>query len=460
MPCRPHVAATDEETHEGDKAWNRKTGQAQGGKVRGRRVGGGVNGRRQPRGAGGLLPRGGRRNPRRQVVRRGPSRLFRRRRRGLLAGIGQLAACSPTGPPSSMAPRVGRPSTSRSSASHPVSMGAGIGWWRPTAASSPSATRPSRDRRGPSTSTHPSSGLVPTPDGQGYWLVASDGGVFSFGDASFYGSEGGTKLNQPIVGMAATKDGRGYWLVAADGGVFSFGDAPFYGSLGAKTLNAPIAAIAPARNGNGYVLAARDGGVFTFGASAFYGSAAGQANAPVTGVAGTFFGNGYTLTTSNGGVYNFGDSSFCGVSGNASTNSPIVGPGVLLRTLQTLIDPIHSPSKEQSMPNISRRHFSQERIHRGRGHRRRRRGRTEPPHRGLQRRCGNAVKDDRVSGPALGRIGRDRPRRGRQVGEDLAFRRHQAHRIHQPGFGAGASQSIQVKARPLPEFVPTHHEVN
>ena len=42
----------------------------------------------------------------------------------------------------------------------------------------------------------------------------------------------GLHLNKPIVGMAATPDGRGYWLVATDGGIFSFGDAPFYGSTG------------------------------------------------------------------------------------------------------------------------------------------------------------------------------------------------------------------------------------
>src|SRR5207244_3505542 len=61
-----------------------------------------------------------------------------------------------------------------------------------------------------------------TPDGKGYWLVASDGGIFSFGAAGFFGSTGAIKLNQPIVGMAATPDGKGYWLVASDGGIFSF----------------------------------------------------------------------------------------------------------------------------------------------------------------------------------------------------------------------------------------------
>jgi hypothetical protein len=72
--------------------------------------------------------------------------------------------------------------------------------------------------------------MAATPDGHGYWLVASDGGVFSFGDARFHGSTGGIVLNQPVVGMAAAAGGNGYWLVASDGGLFSFGDARFFGS--------------------------------------------------------------------------------------------------------------------------------------------------------------------------------------------------------------------------------------
>ena len=45
-------------------------------------------------------------------------------------------------------------------------------------------------------------GIISTPTGHGYWLIGSDGGVFSFGDASFLGSEGGTVLNDPVVGAA------------------------------------------------------------------------------------------------------------------------------------------------------------------------------------------------------------------------------------------------------------------
>ena len=44
-------------------------------------------------------------------------------------------------------------------------------------------------------------GVASTPSGQGYWQVASDGGIFSFGDARFAGSAGAVRLNRPIVGM-------------------------------------------------------------------------------------------------------------------------------------------------------------------------------------------------------------------------------------------------------------------
>jgi subtilisin family serine protease len=118
-------------------------------------------------------------------------------------------------------------------------------------------------------------GGAATPDGAGYWLVASDGGIFTFGDAAFEGSTGAITLNKPIVGMAATPDGKGYWLVASDGGIFNFGDAAFKGSTGAITLNKPIVGMAASADGAGYTLVAADGGIFTFGDAGYEGAAAG-----------------------------------------------------------------------------------------------------------------------------------------------------------------------------------------
>ncbi|MDA8372861.1 MAG: hypothetical protein M0Z91_01175, partial [Actinomycetota bacterium] len=75
-------------------------------------------------------------------------------------------------------------------------------------------------------------------------------------------SMGGTKLNQPVVGMASTPNGQGYWLVAKDGGIFTFGDAGFYGSTGAAQLPAPVVAIQRTPSGGGYWLAGSDGAVY------------------------------------------------------------------------------------------------------------------------------------------------------------------------------------------------------
>jgi hypothetical protein len=87
-------------------------------------------------------------------------------------------------------------------------------------------------------------GMAPSPAGNSYWLVASDGGIFAFAGAPFEGSMGATPLNEPVVGMAASPDGRGYWLAAADGRIFAFGDAPFEGSDGGSPMSALAVGIA------------------------------------------------------------------------------------------------------------------------------------------------------------------------------------------------------------------------
>ncbi|HEV3266152.1 MAG TPA: hypothetical protein VG014_11555, partial [Acidimicrobiales bacterium] len=160
--------------------------------------------------------------------------------------------------------------------------------------------------------------MAPTPNGQGYWLVASDGGIFSFGDAQFYGSTGAIHLNQAIVGMAPTPNGQGYWLVASDGGIFSFGDAQFYGSTGAIHLNQAIVGMAPTPDGRGYSLVASDGGIFSFGDAQFYGSTGAiHLNQPIVSMAPTPDGRGYWLVASDGGIFSFGDAQFYGSLGGS-----------------------------------------------------------------------------------------------------------------------------------------------
>jgi hypothetical protein len=168
--------------------------------------------------------------------------------------------------------------------------------------------------------------MTSTPSGQGYWLFASDGGVFAYGDAGFFGSTASMHLNAPIVAMAATPTGHGYWLFASDGGVFAFGDAGFFGSTGNAHLNAPIVAMSSTPTGRGYWLAGADGSVFAFGDAASSGDLSGhKLAAPIVGMAATLSGHGYWLVASNGGVFPFGDAGDFGSLGNSHVNSPITG---------------------------------------------------------------------------------------------------------------------------------------
>ena len=131
----------------------------------------------------------------------------------------------------------------------------------------------------------------PPAASHGYWLVGSDGGIFTFGSAQFHGSTGSLRLQRPVVGVTPTADRGGYWLVASDGGIFAFGDAGFHGSIpgaglspagsGAPhSLNAPIVGMVPSTDGGGYFMVASDGGVFAFGDAALRGFVSGHRRLP------------------------------------------------------------------------------------------------------------------------------------------------------------------------------------
>ncbi len=166
----------------------------------------------------------------------------------------------------------------------------------------------------------------------GYWLVGSDGGIFTFGSAQFHGSTGSLHLQRPVVGITPTSDRGGYWLVASDGGIFAFGDAGFHGSIPGSgltpagsglphSLNAPIVGMVPSTDGGGYFMVASDGGVFAFGDARFEGSCPGigGCSGAAVAVVPDASGNGYWVVTSTGSVYPFGDAVDYGAPGSQSS---------------------------------------------------------------------------------------------------------------------------------------------
>jgi hypothetical protein len=120
-------------------------------------------------------------------------------------------------------------------------------------------------------------GMASTQHGQGAWLTDQLGDVYAEGDAQNVGGLAGVHLNKPIVGIAAAAAGQGYVLVASDGGVFNYGTQGFLGSVPGslkpgQSLVAPIVGIAVTHSGNGYWEVGSDGGVFNYGDAPFLGS--------------------------------------------------------------------------------------------------------------------------------------------------------------------------------------------
>jgi hypothetical protein len=173
-------------------------------------------------------------------------------------------------------------------------------------------------------------GTVASP--AGYWLVASDGGIFSFGDARFFGSTGAIHLNQPITGMAATPSGNGYWLVASDGGIFSFGDASFFGAAPSRPAHGPrsVVAMVPRSTGAGYWQASTTGELLAFGDAPDFGGAS-NLNRPIVGMA---------AIPAAGGKHGVGNpgSPATPTTTTPTTAPPVVTPGTGPQTFSSAAD--------------------------------------------------------------------------------------------------------------------------
>lgn len=123
-------------------------------------------------------------------------------------------------------------------------------------------------------------------------------------------SLGGQVLPYPIVKILRDYTGNGYWLIASNGEVYPFGDAPNCGSLPDRAKVDDIVSAAMGQNGRGYWLAQRNGDVWTFNSCpnstiTNQGNAKGRTTSPIVAMVGSAAGTGYSIIEQSGLVYYF-----------------------------------------------------------------------------------------------------------------------------------------------------------
>ena len=166
--------------------------------------------------------------------------------------------------------------------------------------------------------------MVPSVDDGGYFMVASDGGVFAFGDAHFAGSCPGIGgCSGTAVAVMPDASGNGYWLVTSAGNIYTFGDAPYFGAPGHGTVTSAVATpdgqgyLDPPRQRPGLPLRRRRQPRL---------AAAGDFNGldPATSIFSTSGGTGYWVASALGAVYTFGDAPNDGSMAGTHLNGPII----------------------------------------------------------------------------------------------------------------------------------------
>jgi hypothetical protein len=152
----------------------------------------------------------------------------------------------------------------------------------------------------------PGAAIATRPDGKGYWIVDTAGNVSHFGAAGAHGGRPSLRSDDWVSAISSTPSGNGYWLFTIRGRVFAYGDAGHFGDLGSVPLNGPVIGSVATPSGHGYYMVASDGGVFGFGDARFRGSmAASHLNEPIVGLSPTADGRGYWLVGADGGVFAF-----------------------------------------------------------------------------------------------------------------------------------------------------------
>ncbi len=172
--------------------------------------------------------------------------------------------------------------------------------------------------------------------GQGFWILDIAGGVFSFGDAGYFGSIPGLGegvSTAPIVGMASTPTALGYWILDAAGGVYAFGDAGFHGSVPALRLDeapAPAVDIAASPTGEGYAVLERDGTIRGFGDAAFPGALRVGYGVTARAFAAVGAPGSYVVVDGRGFVHPLGVAPMFGSAAGLQLQAPVVDISVVM----------------------------------------------------------------------------------------------------------------------------------
>jgi len=161
------------------------------------------------------------------------------------------------------------------------------------------------------TSPGPRFSLAPITGG--YSILNTAGGIYSFGDASYWGNLIDHQYPGPAVGLAETPGGHGYNILTTAGAIYSFGDANYFGNLLDHRYPGPATALSYTPRGGGYAILNSAGGIYTFGDAGYYGNLIDHTYpGTAVGLAYTSTGNGYWILTTSGALYSFGDANYFG----------------------------------------------------------------------------------------------------------------------------------------------------
>ncbi len=103
----------------------------------------------------------------------------------------------------------------------------------------------------PGVATTPAVDLVPTPDGQGYWVLLQNGQIATVGDATSLGQLSSAQIGtSQALSLTVTPDGQGYTILTSTGRGYSFGDAlagPTSGTSISLAMSAAPSSVAPSQ---------------------------------------------------------------------------------------------------------------------------------------------------------------------------------------------------------------------